>query len=141
MKKDKELKAENKNGIKNKALPYEDSFVLRPLKQLVVIINRYQGDYFMDAFKEIGVSASFLSYGEGTATSDLRHILGIGEDKKDIVFSLVTDDNLEKCLNICRERFSVSKDAKGIAFTIKVDSIVSVLAYKFLTDTRQNRRK
>jgi len=119
---------------------YEDRFVLRPLKCLIVIVNEHQGDFFVNSFKDVGVSCSFSSYGKGTASSDIRHILGV-EDKKDLVLSLVKESDVGSCLDICRERFKVSQEAKGIAFTIKVDSVVGVMLYRFLTDTKQNRRK
>lgn len=136
-------KKEKKSNIIKELIsskPYDQEFRVKPLKFLFVIVNQYQGNFFVDAFKELGLSAAFISYGKGTATDDLKHILGIGEDKKDVVMCLVRAEDIEKYLKICRERFSVSQAAKGIAFAIPVDSMISVFAYKFISDTRQNRR-
>lgn len=120
---------------------YDQEFVVKPLKCLFVIVNQYQGNYYIDRFEELGVSCTFLSYGKGTATDDLKHILGIGEDKKDIVMCLVKADEINKYLDVCKERFKVSNAAKGIAFAVPVDSMISVFAYKFVSNTRQNRRQ
>lgn len=121
--------------------PYDQEFTVKPLKCLFVIVNQYQGNYYADEFKELGASCVFLSHGKGTATDDLKHILGIGEDKKDVVLCLVRADEVEKYLDICKERFKVSRTAKGIAFAVPVDSMISVFAYKFISNTRQNRRQ
>ncbi len=125
----------------NSSKAYDQEFVVKPLKCLFVIVNQYQGNYYVDEFKELGASCAFLSYGKGTATDDLKHILGIGEDKKDVVLCLVRADEIDKYLDVCKERFKVSRAAKGIAFAVPVDSMISVFAYKFLSNTRQNRRQ
>ncbi len=135
------LKNQPINNVNVNLPKYEDKYKLRELKFLMVIVGRYQGDYFINAFNDVGVSASFVTYGHGTVRGDIQHIIGIADTRKDIVMCLVTKTKLQKCLDICDERFKVSKEAKGVAFTIEVDSIISVLSYKFLTDTKQGRKK
>jgi len=139
----KDKKASNTSKVNKSTInkAYDEQYLIEPLKLLFVIVNKYQGNYFLDAFKELGVSCAFLSYGKGTATDDLKHILGIGEDKKDVVICLVKSDEIDNYLKICKERFKVSRAAKGIAFAVPVDSMISVFAYRFITNTRQNRRK
>ncbi|MFA6667549.1 MAG: hypothetical protein WCS51_04280 [Bacilli bacterium] len=131
----------NDSGINATPKSYDKQYVVHALKFLFVIVNQYQGDYYIDKFKECGASCCFLTYGNGTATDDLKHILGIGEDKKDVVFCLVKADDINSYLNVCRERFKVSQAAKGVAFAVPVDSMIGVFAYQFITNTRQNRRK
>lgn len=137
--KEKIANKKEKPSVNSKA--YDQEFVVKPLKCLFVIVNQYQGNYYIDEFKELGASCAFLSYGKGTATDDLKHILGIGEDKKDVVLCLVKADEIDKYLDVCRERFKVSTAAKGIAFAVPIDSMISVFAYKFVSNTRQNRRQ
>ena len=135
-------KIKNQPVIPKQIIPnYEDQYKLRELEFLIVIVSRYQGDYYINAFSELGVSATFVTYGQGTVRSDIQHIIGIADTRKDVVMCLVTKTKLKNCLAICEERFKVSKEAKGVAFAIPVDSMISVLSYKFLTDTKQNRRK
>ena len=137
----KNKKNNKKEEPKMNSKAYDQEFVVKPLKCLFVIVNQYQGNYYINQFKELGASCAFLSYGKGTATDDLKHILGIGEDKKDIVICLVRADEIDKYLDVCKERFKVSSVAKGIAFAVPVDSMISVFAYKFVSNTRQNRRQ
>lgn len=135
-------KIKNQPVIPKQIIPnYEDQYKLRELEFLIVIVSRYQGDYYINAFSELGVSATFVTYGQGTVRSDIQHIIGIADTRKDVVMCLVTKTKVKNCLAVCEERFKVSKEAKGVAFAIPVDSMISVLSYKFLTDTKQNRRK
>lgn len=120
---------------------YEQNYQISPLKLMIIIVNRYQSNYFLDAFEEIGISCGFVTYGKGTATSDILKILGIGEDRKDIMFLPVPNSKIAKCKKIIEERFAVSEEAKGVSFCIPFDSMVSVLAYKFLTDTKRNKKR
>ena len=39
------------------------------------------------------------------------------------------------------ERFSISRNSNGVAFTLGVNSIIGVLIYRFLTDTKINIKK
>lgn len=121
---------------------YSKDYEVSPLKLLIIIVNKYQGDYYLDLLiKKYNVAAAFLSNGHGTATRDIYDLLNISENKKDVVIALVRSDQVDILLNKILERFNVSKNAKGIAFTIKLDSIIGVLAYRFFTDTKQNIKK
>ena len=125
-----------KENIENKeenisTLPYDQEFKISKLKLFVVIVNRDQGDFFVKKFEEVGVGASFEIYGRGTATKEIYDILGVGDTKKDIL----------KVKEIVSNRFNISKNAKGIAFSIAIDSLAGILIYKYLTNTRQNERR
>lgn len=132
-----EKEAENKNLKK----PYDQEFELKKLRILCIIVNRYQGDYFINEFAKREVGASFLVYGTGTATKEIYDILGIGETKKDIVLSLVKESDIPELKKLIETRFSVSKKAKGIAFFIDIDSIAGILIYKYLTNTKENLKR
>ena len=139
--KKKEKNIEQNKEVKTSNLPYEKEFETKKLKVFVVIVNRNQGDFFVKKFEEIGVSASFLVYGVGTATREIYDILGVGDIKKDIVLSLIKQSDIEKIKEIVSERFSISKNAKGIAFSLGIDSVAGILIYKYLSNTRENKRR
>lgn len=138
-----EERIESRNAQQNNVekKPYDREFEVKKLKVACVIVNRHQGDYFINQFDEINVGASFLTYGTGTATKEIYDILGVGETKKDIVLSLVKEDDVPKIKEIINKRFAVSKSAKGVAFFMDIDSIAGVLVYKYLTNTRENVRR
>lgn len=95
-------------------------------KLFVVIVPRGQGTYYINSFKELGISVSFLSFGQGTAPNKLQHILSLGESKKEIVITIIREDLLTKVENICISRFKSSKFMKGIAFSIPIDETIGL---------------
>lgn len=133
-------KKEVKN-IKKEGLSYQETYKVEPLYLSIIIVNRYQGDYYLNNILKLGASTSFLTYGKGTAPNEFLYMLGVEGDKKDVVISLIKESLVEKVDELIEERFNVSKTAKGISFMIKFDSIMGVLPYKFLTDTRINQKK
>lgn len=120
---------------------YDKEFKTKKIKVFVIIVNRNQGDFFVKKFEDLGVGASFVVYGKGTATREIYDILGVGDTKKDIVLSLVDETNIENIKSVVKERFSVSEKSKGIAFSLGIDSIAGVLIYKYLTNTKVNERR
>ena len=140
----KKKKVENQVQETNqvsKDVAYDKAFKTEKLKVMVTIVNKPQGDFFIKQFQENGVACSMLVAGSGTATKEIYEVLGIGEIKKDIVFSLVKESDLPKLKEIVMKRFSVSKKTKGVSFCIEMNSVAGVLIYKYLTNTRVNERK
>lgn len=128
--------------IKNKNLnekPYEKTNKVEKLKLLCVIVNRNQGQFFVDSFLDQNVAAAFDVYGKGTAPREIYDIIGMSDNKKELVLALIKENDLEKVLKIIKTRFSVSKAAKGVAFTIPVNSMAGVVMYKFLTNNRERK--
>lgn len=120
---------------------YDQQFELKKLKVLCIIVNRHQGDYYINEFASREVGASFLVFGTGTASKEIYDILGIGETKKDIVLSIVKESDIPSLKEIIVNRFRISKKAKGVAFFMDVDSIAGVLLYKYLTNTKENIKR
>lgn len=136
----KKIIPSKKEEKKNKTA-YDKEYVVEPLRLMVIIVNRYQGDYYINKLKENGVAASFLCNGSGTATRDIYDMLGVGETKKDVIFSLVRKDKVSQICKIAQDKFNVSKNAKGVVITVPIDSISGVLLYRFFTDTKENIKK
>ena len=75
------VKRINKNITKPKqnTLDYSKEYEVSPLKLLVIIVNKYQGDYYLDLLiKKHNVAAAFLCKGHGTATRDIYDLLKMG---------------------------------------------------------------
>ena len=108
------------------------------IKKLVlytVIVPRGQGDNIMRIFKLNKSSAQFLKYGEGTASNAIRDILGSEDTGKDIVYSIVREDAVPDIKKELDVYFVASKNNRGIAYTIRLTSVMGVKIYKFLTQT------
>ncbi len=117
-------------------VPFEQKTSIIPLHLMVVVVDHHQGNFFLEGFSELGVSLSLQLLGKGTAPEEIYAMLSTNV-KKDIILAVIREPDLEMISNFVQTRFSVSKKAKGIAFTTKVNSLVGVLIYKFLTNSRE----
>ena len=55
--------------------------------------------------------------------------------KRNIIFSVIKNEHLDQAFEYLEQRFKVSPKHKGIAFSIKITSLVGVSVYKILSNT------
>ena len=97
------------------------------VKALITIVNRGSGERISTFMNRKYPQASFLVMGEGTASSEIMDLLGLDTSDKDVVFSLVGPHELSSMLNeISGKKFMKSAGA-GIAFTIPLNGIGSLM--------------
>lgn len=108
---------------------------IKKLSVFITIVNKNQGDAVSKIFQRIGVSAQFIQRGEGTATAQIKDILGIEDNGKDIVISIIKKESIPEAKAEIEAFFAASKHNKGIGFTIPLTSVAGVKIYKFLTNT------
>ena len=132
-------KIENNVNTSTEEIQNNDKFEnLQDLKKLVlymVIVNFGQVDAVIHLLRKNHSSAQFVKVGEGTASKEIREILSIEDNRKEIVFSLLREDFVEEFKNEIDAYFAASKKNAGVAFTLDVKSIVGVKIYKFLSQT------
>ncbi|MGI6713910.1 MAG: hypothetical protein ACOX3K_02485 [Bacilli bacterium] len=105
------------------------------MKLLVIIVPAGYGDVFQNFNREKGVVLQILDRGRGTATQDLIDLLGLADNKKDVILALVKDSVLPDILGFIHQRFLINQKEKGIAFTIPLRALIGLTNYKFLTNT------
>lgn len=127
--------------VDNNTSNYTSKYEVEKLFVSFVIVTRYQGSYFVDKFIDLGVSLSFIVFGKGTAPSEMIYALGLPESKKDVVITIFKESMKDKINEIIEERFDFSASAKGVSFIIPLDSVMGLLSYRFMSDTKINRRK
>lgn len=137
----KKVEKKDSKSINKEKRPYQELYKTEKLYLSIIIVSRYQGEYYVERFIKEGCSLSFIIYGKGTAPSELLYVLGTPQSKKDVVISVVKESLKDKVNSIIDERFNFSKSAKGIAFMIDFDSVMGVLSYRYLSDTRVNERR
>jgi hypothetical protein len=118
-------------------VPFEKTTELKKMKLFVTIVNQGQEDFFLDLFKKHDSGAQVTLLGHGTASSEINSLLGLGETNKSIILSVIRQDTVPDLVQALEQRFSVSRRAKGLAFSIPVTSVVGVSIYKFLTNSTQ----
>lgn len=127
--------------VDNNTSNYTSKYEVEKLFVSFVIVTRYQGSYFVDKFIDLGVSSSFIVFGKGTAPSEMIYALGLPESKKDVVITVFKESMKDKINEIIEERFNFSSSSKGASFIIPLDSVMGLLSYRFMSDTKINRRK
>lgn len=127
--------------VDNNTSNYTSKYEVEKLFVSFVIVTRYQGSYFVDKFIDLGVSSSFIVFGKGTAPSEMIYALGLPESKKDVVITVFKESMKDKINEIIEERFNFSSSSKGVSFIIPLDSVMGLLSYRFMSDTKINRRK
>jgi len=132
----------NKKATKKKeesSIEDRPAFETRPdIKKLclyMIIVPRGQADNITRILKLNKSSAQFIKYGEGTAINAIREILGVENNEKDIIYSVVREDAVPDIKKELDVYFLASKNNRGIAFTIRLTSVMGVKVYKFLTQT------
>lgn len=105
------------------------------LKLLFTIVDRRKTEFFVDLLDSFDISLQAVTYGRGTAPLDFKHI-GLGDEEKAVIMSIVKEDKLKEILSAIEERFQKTKFGKGIAYTIPLTSVIGVLVYQFLANKK-----
>lgn len=109
------------------------------LKLLITVVDRTKAEFYMDLIQSFDVNMQFCSAANGTATSEIRSLMGLEESEKTVIFSTVREDKAPKILAKLEEKFATIKNGKGIAMTIPLTGVIGVAIYQFLSNNRQGR--
>lgn len=105
----------------------------KKLKILVTICERAKASFYKDVLEGYDVNLQAVIYGKGTAPSDIVSYLGLGDDGKAIVLSVVQENRIKDILAAYEDKYFKTKNGKGIAFTVPISSVIGVMLYQFLT--------
>lgn len=124
-----------KRSADGRFVPYEQTSNVTPLKMFISIVPTGQGAAITKLLEKAGVNYNVSTIAEGTG---YKYVPGlINNEKKVVIFSFCSEDKTEMVCKILKQRFSVSKASNGIAFSIKLTSVMGVSIYKFLADNRK----
>ena len=113
----------------------ENSVNLKKLSLYVSIVNYGQSDSIIKIFQRYNSSLQFVQNGTGTAVKAVRDILGLEDNRKEVVFAFVSDEVLNELKDELDAYFYSSKRNRGIAFSISLNSIIGAKLYHFLSNT------
>lgn len=105
---------------------------MEKLLVFISIVNRGQGSYVLKLMENEGANAQFVQRGEGTAKKEIRDILGIDDNTKEVIFSIISNDKVENAKRELDAFFHVNKKNRGIGFSIPMTSIIGMKVYQFL---------
>ena len=120
-----------------KKTPQGHKIAPQKLKLLITVVPRRKTEYFMDLIQSFDVNMQLCSTARGTATSDIRALMGLEDSEKRVIFSIVREDMAPRVLKTLEEKFATIKNAKGIAMTVPLTGMIGVALYQFLADNRK----
>ena len=110
------------------------------LKLLITVVPRRKTEFFMDLIQSFDVNMQFCCTANGTASSDIMALMGLEDNEKRVIFSIVREDMAPRVLLALEEKFATIKNAKGIAMTVPLSGMIGVAIYQFLTNNRKGGR-
>ena len=116
------LKKENNAGLE----------APKKLKILVTIVERSKADFYLSALEGFDVNLQTLIYAKGTATKDIASLIGLQDDNKAAIFSVVKEEKIKEILATYEDKYFKTKRGKGVAFTLPISSVIGVMVYKLL---------
>ena len=107
------------------------------LKLLITVVPRAKTEFFMDLIQSFEANMQFSAAARGTANSEIMHMMGLEDSEKRVIFSIVREDQAPLVLAALQEKFKTIKNAKGIAMTVPLSSVIGASIYQFLADNRR----
>jgi len=120
--------------VKSVKTPHLD-FKTKKLSLLVVIVDQGVGDLYIEQLATLESNLQLKIVGNGTASREIQNLLGLNEIRKDVIFSIIREEKLDEAFKYIETRFKLSEKHKGIAFSVKITSLVGVSVYKLLSNT------
>ncbi len=102
------------------------------LMLLVTVAPRNKAEFYLDLLQSFEVNMQLEISAFGTAVKTFGFF--DTDREKQVLFSVIREDNVENALAALEEKFGTIRGGKGIAFTVPFSSMVGVLAYKFLSN-------
>ena len=124
---------------RKKRFPQTENIAPKKLKLLITVVDKNKAEFYMDYLQEFEINMQMSMRARGTADSDLLHYLGLEDDEKRVLFSLVREDMAPAAMRGLEEKFATVRDGKGIAYTVPLSSVAGAAIYQFLTNNRQRR--
>ena len=113
------------------------SLAPKRLMLLVTIVQKGKGTFFSDYLQTFETNLQICVVGTGTARADLVEFLGLKDNKRSVIFSVVREDRVDKIFEALQERFQTVNNGTGISFTIPLTSVIGKLSYGFLSNERR----
>lgn len=113
--------------------PFDKTHEIKTLYAYFAIVDQGNGNAVSEIFKRAGSSVQFIQIGEGTASRHVLEIMGIENNRKEIVISLIKGEDLEEATIELAAFYAANKRNKGIGFSIALTGLAGVKMYQFLT--------
>ena len=126
-----------KEKEKNKKVEKAGLEAPKKLKILVTIVERSKADFYLSALEGFDVNLQTLVYAKGTASKEIVSLIGLHDENKAVIFSIVKEDKVKEILATYEDKYFKTKRGKGVAFTMPISSVIGVMVYKFLLNVNE----
>lgn len=92
--------------------------MLKKLQLLVVIVNRSKGKKVTEILRDKHMPGQFVFQAEGTASSSLLDMLGLGAAEKTVTLGFIKGSMIAPLLTEFQEKLQLTKAGTGIVFSI-----------------------
>lgn len=113
---------------------------MNELYMMATISDRNQVRRFLAFYKEYGITVTFLTFGQGTAASEVLDAFGLEAAEKAILFAFVTDAEWEKIKTGLQRQIKIDIPGSGIAFIVPLSSIGGKKQLQFLIEGREFKK-
>lgn len=114
---------------------------MNKLYMMTTISDRNQTRRFLAFYKEYGVTVTMITFGKGTAASEILDSFGLEAAEKALIFSFVTDTEWEKIKKGLEKQIKIDIPGSGIAFIVPLASIGGKKQLLFLTEGREFKKE
>jgi hypothetical protein len=101
---------------------------------LVTVVNRPKTEFYVDLLQQFEVNLQLDVSAFGTAPANMQ--LVSADPEKQVIFTVIREDNVKAALATLEEKFATIRGGKGIAFTVPFTSTIGVSVYRFLTNVQ-----
>ena len=105
------------------------------LQLLFTVVNREKTEFFVDLIQSFEVNMQMVLSAKGTAASHMLEVLGLNDNEKSVIISVIKKKCAKDALSTLSEKFASVKGGKGIAYTVPMTSTIGVAIYQFLSNT------
>ena len=122
---------------KKKSRTADRALAPKKLKLLVTVVDKGKSDFYVDLLHTMEANLQLKLNAQGTAGSEMLHYLGLEENEKCVLFSIIREDRAGEIMQTLKEKFETVRGGKGIAYTIPLSSVAGVAIYQFLSNNRR----
>ena len=121
-----------KKTVRSKVQSAKKPLAPHKLMLLVTVVARSKADFYLDLLQAFEVNMQVEVSAFGTA----RKGFGLLESdlEKQVLFSVIREDNLPQAVAALEEKFATIRGGKGVAFAVPFTSMIGVAAYQFLSN-------
>lgn len=107
------------------------------LEMLFLVVHNKKLAYYSSIVQSHQANLQFNTAAKGTTHLILNYLGMSSERPKSLIMSIVRADEATSLIDQLKDNFDKGEDYKGVAFTVKLTSVIGTLAYGFLSNEKK----